>query len=89
MTDKSFDAYMRKFTKSRDAAFTAFAMNDDWDAVLKHFKKFGMDIPPKDKEKIAKAGVLKAIQECTKIPAEVKAEAAKKCILMGFRPTMF
>jgi hypothetical protein len=89
MTEKSFKTYLRKFTKSRDEAFTKFVLNDDWDAVLTHFKKFGMDLPTKEKETVAKAGVLKAVQECTNIPAEVKAEAAKKCVLMGFRPTMF
>ena len=46
--------------------------------MLKHFKKFGMDVPPKEKETIAKAGVYKAVQECTNIPIEVKAEAARK-----------
>jgi len=89
MTEKSLKSYMRKYAKSRDEAFTRFVMDDDWDAVLKHLKKFGMDIPAKEKERIAKAGVYKAVQECTSIPAEVKAEAAKKCVLMGFRPTMF
>ncbi len=89
MTEKSLNNYFRKFTKSRDEAFTRFVLYDDWDAVLKHFKKYGLDIPPKERETVAKAGVLKAVQECTKIPVEVKAEAAKKCILLGFRPTMF
>lgn len=89
MTEKSFINHVREFTKSRDDAFTKFVMEDDWDAVLKHFKKFGMDVPSKEKETVAKAGVYKAVQECTSIPIEVKAEAARKCILMGFRPTMF
>jgi len=89
MTEKSLNNHLRKFAKSRDEAFTRFVLDDDWDAVLKHFKKFGMDVPPKEKETIAKAGVYKAVQECTNIPVEVKAEAAKKCVLLGFRPTIF
>ena len=79
---------LKRFVNSRDAAFTAFVMNDDWDAVLKHFKKYGQSVP-EGKEIIAKAGVLKAVQECIKIPDNVKAMAAEKCIRMGFRPTMF
>ena len=89
MTEKSLKNHLREFAKSRDEAFTRFVLDDDWDAVLKHFKKFGMDVPPKEKETIAKAGVYKAVQECTNIPIEVKAEAARKCVLLGFRPTIF
>lgn len=89
MKEKSLNNYLRKYAKSRDEAFTRFVLDDDWDAVLKHFKKFGMDIPTKEKETVAKAGVYKAVQECTNIPVEVKAEAARKCVMLGFRPTMF
>ena len=80
---------LKAFVKSRDKAFTAFVMDDDWDAVLKHLKKYGQYARlPKD-ENVAKAGIYKAVQECTNIPVEVKAEAARKCVLLGFRPTMF
>lgn len=89
MKEKSLNNHLRKYAKSRDEAFTRFVLDDDWDAVLKHFKKFGMDIPTNEKETVAKAGVYKAVQECTNIPVEVKAEAARKCVLMGFRPTIF
>ena len=89
MKETPHDKYLRKFVRSRDEAFTRFVLDDDWDAVLKHFKKFGMDLPTKEKETVAKAGVYKAVQECTNIPIEVKAEAARKCVLLGFRPTMF
>ena len=83
------DKYLQRFCKSRDKAFIAFVMDDDWDAVLKHLQKFGQYAQiPKD-EKVAKAGIYKAVQECTNIPVEVKAEAAKKCVLLGFKPTMF
>lgn len=83
------DKWIKKFTKSRDKAFTAFVMNDDWDAVLNHLKKFGQYARLPQDEKVAKAGIYKAVQECTNIPVEVKAEAARKCVLLGFRPTMF
>lgn len=76
-----------KYANERDAAFTKFVMEDDWDAVLKHIKKYDISMP--DNETIAKAGVYKAVQECTNIPKEVKEEAARKCILMGFKPTMY
>ena len=82
------DKYLKKFAKSRDAAFTAFVMNDDWDALMKHLKKYGAEPPKSMKIEVVKAGIYKAVQECTNIPAEVKAEAARKCCLMGFRPTM-
>ena len=81
--------YFKKFCEGRDKAFIKYVMEDDWNAVLKHLKKYGQVIPPKDKERVAKAGVLKAVQEISSIPVEVKAEAAKKCVLMGFRPTVF
>ena len=82
------DKYLQKFCKSRDRAFTAFVMNDDWDAVLKHLKRFNQYAKlPKD-ENVAKAGIYKAVQECTYIPVEVKAEAARKCVLLGFKPTI-
>ena len=89
MKEPPHDKYLRKFVRSRDEAFTRFVIYDDWDAVLKHFKKFGMDLPTKEMETVAKAWVYKAVQECTNIPVEVKAEAARKCVLLGFRPTMF
>jgi hypothetical protein len=78
---------LKQFAKERDEAFTAFVMNDDWDACLKHFKKWGH--PDSTLPTIVKqAGVYKAVQECEYIPLEVKAEAAKKCVLLGFKPTM-
>lgn len=79
---------LKKFVKSRDEAFTKFVMEDDWNAVLKHMKRYGQEIPKNMNLEVAKAGIYKAVQECTNIPAEVKAEAARKCCLMGFRPTM-
>ena len=61
MKETPHDKYLRKFVRSRDEAFTRFVLDDDWDAVLKHFKKFGMDLPTKEKETVAKAGVYKAL----------------------------
>lgn len=80
---------IEKFVKSRDEAFISFVLNDNWDAVLKHMKKYGQKIPKGMKIETAKAGIYKAVQECTNIPLIVKAEAARKCVLLGFKPTMF
>lgn len=87
MTDT--DNRLSEFVKSRDAAFTAFVMEDDWDAVLRHMARYGQSIPSWMKEEIAKVGVLKSVQACTRIPDEVKHKAAVKCVEMGFTPFVF
>ena len=79
---------LKKFAKSRDEAFTKFVMEDDWQAVVKHLRKYGQlgDLP--NNQTVAKAGIYKAVQACANIPAEVKTVAARKCIMMGFSPTI-
>lgn len=78
---------LRRFTKSRDKAFIAFVLHDDWDAVLRHMAQYGQSVPKWMPTKCAQAGVYKAVQEIASIPNEVKAIAAQKCIELGFRPT--
>ena len=51
--------------------------------------QYSMTFPRGMAEKVKRVSVLKAVQECTKIPAEVKAKAAEKCATMSFNPTMF
>jgi len=75
-----------RFRQDRDKAFTAFVLNDDWRAVRWYMRKYG--IVEHHSEIVMKAGILKAVQECTSIPEDVKAKAAQKCIEMGFSPFM-
>ena len=75
------------FVKERDKAFTDAVTKDDWNAVKKYAKKYGVPLP--DNEDVMKAGVYNAVQHCTKIPEEVKVLAAMKCIRLGFDPYTF
>ena len=74
----------KQFVKDRNKAFTAAVLHDDWAAVRKFARKYGLKTP-KDKT-ILKAAVYKAVQECTDIPKEVKNEALYKCLKLGFMP---
>lgn len=77
---------MTKFVKDRHKAFADVLYNDSLKELKKYSKKYGMEMPKN--EKIAKAGVLKAIQECTDFTEEEKADAMFKCIELGFKPFM-
>ena len=78
---------LRRFIKSRDKAFTAFVLHDDWDAVLKHMAQYGQSVPKWMPTKVAQAGVYKAVQEITSIPNDVKAIAAQKYAELRFKPS--
>lgn len=78
---------IRQFVIDRDDTFTAAVMQDDWDAVRRFAKKYGAPMPTN--ERVMKAGVYKAVQEVISIPQEVKDVARKKCIALGFKPTMW
>jgi len=78
---------IRQFVIDRDDAFTAAVMHDDWDAVRRYCKKYKVKIP--NNEKVMKAGIYKAAQEIIGLPQEVKDVARKKCIALGFKPTMW
>ena len=72
------------FSEERDKAFIKAVVDDDWKAVRKYSKKYGVPVPKE--RKIMKAGVYKAVQYCTAIPEDVKALAMKKCLQLGFNP---
>lgn len=75
---------MSDFSKERDKAFIKAVMEDDWEAVRKYSKKYGVSIPKE--RNVMKAGVYKAVQYCASIPEEVKSVAMMKCLKLGFNP---
>jgi hypothetical protein len=77
---------IQKFVKDRNKAMKAAVMDDDWDAVRRYMKKYQIQAP--EKEEVMKAGIYKAVQEITNMPDYVKLTAYRKCIDLGFRPTM-
>lgn len=77
---------MKEFVKDRDAAFTAFVMNDDWEPVREYCQMYGVPMP--DDPRVMAAGIYKAVQEITNMPDEVKVKAAMKCMKLGFSPYM-
>lgn len=78
--------YINRFVQERDRAFTEFVKTGDLKAVRKYCKKYGVRIP--ENERVFKAGIYKAVQECRGIPQDVKDLAAVKCVELGFSPTM-
>jgi hypothetical protein len=77
---------MTKFVKERDRAFTEFVKTGDLKAVRKYCRKYDVRIP--ENERVFKAEIYKAVQECRGIPQDVKDLAAVKCVELGFSPTM-
>ena len=77
---------MKQFVKDRNAAFTAFVMNDDWNAIIEYCRTYGVRMP--DNDKVFAAGVYKAVQEVKNIPDDVKQAAAVKCLKLGMSPFM-
>lgn len=78
---------MKQFRIDRDDAMTAVVMDDDWDAVKRYCEKYKVPLP--SNENVMKAGIYKAAQEIIGLPQEVKDVARKKCIALGFKPTMW
>lgn len=78
---------MKQFCMDRDDAMTAAVMEDDWDAVRRYCKKYKVPIP--SNENAMKAGIYKAVQDILSMPQEVKDTARRKCIALGFKPTMW
>lgn len=78
---------MEQFRIDRDDAMMAAVMQDDWDAVRRYCKKYKVQLP--SNERVMKAGIYKAVQEILSMPQEVKDVARKKCIALGFKPTMW
>ena len=58
------------YSKERDEAFIEAVVNDNWDKVREYSRKYKIPIPRK--KDVMKAGVYKAVQECTNIPESVK-----------------
>lgn len=77
---------VKEFVKDRDAAFTAFVLNDDWGPVKEYCSTYGVPIP--DDPLVMAAGVYKAVQYITNMPDEVKTKAAMKALKLGFTPFM-
>ena len=73
-----------EFVKSRDEAFISFVQTDSLAKFFKHCAKYGIELP--EDSDVMKAGILKAVQECTDISEEIKIKAAMKCIKLGFFP---
>lgn len=72
--------------KDRHKAFASVIESDDLTELRKYCKKYGVVMPAN--EKVAIAGALKAIQQCTDFSEEEKTKAAAKCFNMGFNPFM-
>lgn len=77
---------MKQLVKDRDAAFTAFVMNDDLEPVRRYCDIYGVQMP--DNPDVMAAGIYKAVQYITNMPDEVKVKAAMKCMKLGFTPFM-
>ena len=72
------------FAEERDKAFIKAVVDDDWKAVRKYSKKYGVPMPKE--RNVMKAGIYKAVQYCTNIPEDVKVMAMQKCLQLGFSP---
>ena len=72
------------YAEERDKAFIKAVVDDDWKAIRKFSKKYGITIPKK--RNVMMAGVYKAVQYCTNIPEDVKVLAMQKCVQLGFSP---
>lgn len=77
----------KEFVKERDEAFRLAVLFDDWDGVYRYMAKYGVECPRS--VKVLKAGVYKAVRECTGIGEDVKELAAEKALAMGMSPSMF
>ena len=76
MKKNPMKARMKEFLKDRKAAFTAYVMEDDFDAAVDYCRKYGIEMPADIR--VFKLGMYKAVFECNDIPEYVKAEAKLK-----------
>ena len=74
----------KRFVKDRNKAFIKAVMYDDWASFLKFCEEYNLLIPAN--VNILKAGVYKAVQQCSDISEDVKTTASIKCIDLGFNP---
>ena len=75
---------MKEFAKERDNAFINFVETGSMEMVDAYCRKYGIRMP--EDERVKKAGIYKAVQECINIPEEVKDKAMVKCLELGFNP---
>ena len=78
---------IKAFADERNQIFSDFVVTDDLSNVYLFCQIYHIPIPAD--EAVLKAGVYKAVQECTGIPVDIKALARKKCEALGFKPTMW
>lgn len=77
---------MKRIVKERDEAFIDVVQTGSLTRLKKYAKKYGIPMP-KD-ERVALAGVYKAVQHCNNIPQEIKDKAFCECLKLGFSPFM-
>ena len=77
---------MTDFVKERDNAFIHFVKTGRMEKVDAYCKKYGVQLPANPKVK--KAGIYKAVMQCTNIPENIKDIAMVKCLELGFSPFM-
>lgn len=77
---------LKQAVKERDEAFIDLVQTGSMKKLRKYARKYGVAIPKS--ERVAKAGVYKAVQHCTNIPQEIKDKAFDECIKLGFSPYM-
>jgi len=78
---------IKAFADERNQIFSDFVVTDDLSNVYLFCQIYHIPIPAD--EAVLKAGVYKAVQECTDIPEDIKAMAREKCMALGFKPTMW
>ena len=78
---------IKAFADERNQIFSDFVVTDDLSNVYLFCQIYHIPIPAD--EAVLKAGVYKAVQECTDIPKDIKAMAREKCMALGFKPTMW
>lgn len=75
---------MNDFVKERDSAFIDFVKTGSMKKFDAYCKKYGVAIPTNPRVK--KAGIYKAVMQCTNISDDIKEMAIVKCLELGFSP---
>ena len=72
----AYKTKIKRFLEDRKIAFTAFVMEDDFDAAVDYCRKYDIRMPTNIN--VFKLGIYKAVLECTDIPENVKMAAEQK-----------
>lgn len=72
----TYKTKIKEFLKDRKIAFTAFVMEDDFDAAVDYCRKYDIRMPTNIN--VFKLWIYKAVLECTDIPENVKMAAEQK-----------